>query len=245
MDNYKLILRIKNVELTPKEYINISKDILLALEEFDDVFKNFFGWGKNASSRSYFKSDKSDFEQIVFGHIKDEEIVYYNTDKTDKEMRWDSKSRLPYTNSYSNTTKIKEGQITITFSMGSINDKLGNFLISFPKYNYPKFSDRAYVELLFKKCLSMFEVEYGVVISNEFRNQVKLNNHKRWVGWMTYFKDVEIYNVLPAEIEKEIYQLGTLFTMSKDRPDSNNKQLIKKTIEISELLQERGCLDAN
>jgi len=242
MENYHLILKVKNRTLTPREYIAMSKDILLKLEGFDPVFKNLFGWGSNSKSKRGFSENKSDFEEIVFEQIKNDEIQYYNENHDDKDMHLDSTSWLSYSNAYSNTPNLEDGQITLNFSMGSSRDDFGNFLIDFPQYKYPQFSRHDFVKDLFLKCMRLFEVEYGVVISNEFRRLVKKDKKDtKWVGWMTFVKKdndgASVFNEISDDLvfSKEKINNGTLVILSEKIP-TDNVQIIENACKVRDIL---------
>jgi len=250
MENYHLILQIKNKKLTPREYITKSKEILIFLEGIDPIFDNLFGWGTTEKSRKGFKEDKSDFEDRVFEQIKNDEIRYYNNDPDDEEIRLHSTSWLPYGNSYSNTSKAEDGQITVSFSMGGSDDDHGNFFIDFPKNNkYPQFSHYDFVKGLLVKCMSLFEVTYGVVISNEFRCLVKKKNQKdlRWVGWMTFIKDKDngdsVFDLILDDLVsvKEKINQGTLIILSKKKP-VDEVEIIKNACKVRDIMFQNDYL---
>ncbi|WP_108867168.1 hypothetical protein [Aquimarina aquimarini] len=246
MEEYILQIKFKNKAITPREYIAKSKQILIELENFDPIFKDFFGWGKTAKAKKEFKSDKSDFENIVFEQIKNDKIVYYNDDPNDKKMYLDSKSWLPYSNSYSNTTKVNDGQITIAITYGDTKKDIGVFLIKFPKCNYKEFSDYNFIKELMIKCTSFFDSIYTVVISHDFIDKVLDKNKKFWIGWMTYIKNQNILNELSSSnflYQKEHMYEGTFFSLSEDRPNASDDVLINKVIEMRNKLGSQGYLN--
>ena len=120
---------------------------------------------------------------------------------------------MHYGNVYSNVVESKKGKISVDILFGSNKKSRGNLIIDFPQYGYPEFSNYKFVKKLFKKCMSFFEVEYAVVISNLFRRKVEIEGYSLWVGWITYIKDKEVYELLPSNIEKEKISEGVIFSL--------------------------------
>lgn len=242
MEEISLIIRFKNRILTVSEYIELSKIILVKLEGIHPIFQHLFGWGSDINALSNFKIDKSDFEEIVFNQINDRDVTYNNIDSDDRNMHWNSTSWMDYSNSYSNTNNLKEGQITVKISCGGTASKTGSLIIDFPIYNYPEFGSYLFVSNLMKICIGLFdEVEYAVVISNLFRRKVKFENMKMWIGWITYIPNISIFNMLPSFIHKEYIYEGVLFRLS-ETPPLIQKEYVEVAIKIGKDLQRSGIL---
>lgn len=172
MENYSIILYFNSKSLTARDYIDFSKNILLKLKETDPIFTHLFGWGKKANARKQIASDMRNFDEIVFEQIRDNSIAYQNPDPNNKEFAWQSKSFIGYSNSYSNTTRIKEGQVTVKINCG-MDNRSGVLIIEFPQYNYPQFCDYSFIRRLFLRCISLVNADYGCVISDELMSLVK------------------------------------------------------------------------
>jgi hypothetical protein len=222
MEAFELIIHFKSPTMTTREYINFSKDILKQLSEFDPIFKNLFGWGTKPNARKQIASDLSDFDEIVFKQLADfDEIAYENPDPNDKESGWDSKCFIGYGNSYSNTARIKEGQITVSIDAGK-DIKTGVLIIKFPQYHFPQYNDYSHIKMLFLKCIKMLKhVYYGCVISDEIWEFNNSKTNEIDIGWFTFLPQKNIMEMLPDDIYKEEVENGTLFTLSKDPADSN------------------------
>lgn len=240
MENYSLILYFNSKCLTAREYVDFSKEILLRLREIDPIFTNLFGWGKKANARRQISSDMHNFDEIVFEQIRDNSIAYQNPDPKNKEFTWQSKCFIGYSNSYSNTTRIKEGKISINITGGQEND--GILIIDFPQYNYPQFSDYSFIRKLFLKSISLVNADYGCVISNKFTSLVKRDKDKIWIGWFTYLKKREVCELLPADLMKEKTESGIVFTLSKTMPQPTDQEIIDKALNVRNLLRDHKLI---
>lgn len=226
MEEISLIIRFKNRTLTVREYIEFSKRILIKLENLHPIFQNLFGWGHDTNLFSNSKLDKNNFEEIVFHQINDKDVAYDNVDVNDKNMHWNSTSWIDFSNSYSNTKKSEEGQITVKISCGGTVSKTGSLIIDFPNYNYPEFKNYSFVSNLMKICIGFFDtVEYAVIISNLFRKKVRSEKTKMWIGWITYVPNISVFNMLPSFIHKEYINEGVLFSISETPPLIDNRDV--------------------
>ena len=242
MEEISLIIRFKNRVLTVKEYIEFSRIILVKLENTHPIFQNLFGWGHENNLLSNFELDKSDFGEIVFNQINNKDIAYNNFDFNNRDMHWDSTSWIDFSNSYSNTKKQEDGQVTVKISCGGTTSKTGSLMIDFPICNYPEFKKYSFVSNLMKVCIGLFDkVEYAVVISNLFRRKVRTEKTKMWIGWITYIPNVSVFNILPSFIHKEYINEGVLFSLSEVPPLIQNGD-VEVAIRIRNELQTCGIL---
>lgn len=243
-EEYKILTKFKSPAMTVSQYLQFSREVLTELAAFDDCFKNLHGWGTTAKAWSGFKPDWSDFEEIVFKQIADDKIRYENSDPENVNFTFDSMSFIGYNNSYSNTKKAKEGQVTVDISAGSTGkDKMGYVNIQFPEVNHPQFQDPDFVNRLFKKCIEIVDPEYAVVISNPFRQKVKKEEIDFWIGWQTYLANKEIEKYLPTSVNKEFFNRGVIFIMDGSIVYSNNEIAISKAIETRDKLSSKGFLN--
>lgn len=240
-ENYNLIVYFISKPMTVREYIEFSKDVLMKLKDVDPIFENLFGWGKKANARKQISPDMHDFEQIVFEQIKDNSIAYQNPDLKNREFTWDSKSFVGYSNSYSNTTRIRDGKISIKITCGQENS-LGILMIKFPQYNYIQFENGDFVKTLFVKCINLTNPIYGCIVSDEFSNIVKRDQDKIWIGWFNYISNKDVLNILPENIYKEYMHNGTLFYLKKSMPEVSDVSLINKALEVRNELRKRKIL---
>ena len=247
-DETYLMIVFKDRPMTAREFIAFNKKILMELETYNPMFQNLFGWGFAEDALSYFKSDKSDFEEILSRQINFKESAYINDDPNDKEMHLDSYSYTGYSNSYSNTEKTKEGQLTVFIRGGEDERKSSALLrIDFSRYNYPEFQDREFVTQLLQKSLGFFdEVICAFVISVPFRREVdpyENNPYDIAIGWINYLPVPEIYDLLPDGVEKEHYENGTLFSISEVPASVEDAKIVKKAIQIRDTLGAKGYLN--
>lgn len=176
------------------------------------------------------------FDEIVFEQIRDNSIAYQNPDPNNKEFAWQSKSFIGYSNSYSNTTRTKEGQVTVKINCG-IDNRSGVLIIEFPQYNYPQFWDYSFIRRLFLRCISLVNADYGCVISDELMSLVKKDKDKIWIGWFTYLKNNEVDDLLPTDLMKEKTENGIVFTLSKTMPQFTDQKIIDKALNIRIVLR--------
>ncbi|GHT15295.1 hypothetical protein FACS189426_22740 [Bacteroidia bacterium] len=242
MEAYELIIHFKSPTMTAREYLDFSKNILIRLAEFDSIFRDLFGWGTKANARRQIDPSLNDFYEIVFKQIEDKTIAYENPDPDNKNFTLDSKCFIGYGNSYSNTTRKKDGQITVSIEAGK-DTQTGILIIEFPECNFIRFNEYAYVRSLFQKCIQMLNPVYGYIISDAI---IELNNADRnesEIGWFTYLGEKNILNILPDYIYKEELENGTLFLLSKDIPDVSNRETEYKIKEIRKSLMKKNLLN--
>jgi hypothetical protein len=241
MENYKVLIRFPNREMTAKEYILFSKDILLQLQHFADDFKTLYAWGAEANAGVYLKEDLSDFESVVFSQLNDTEIAYSNPDKSNKKFTMDSKCFIGYSNSYSTNKDYKQQQITVTIGAGKENLKNGDMGIlnfEFSKSLQPNL-DLSYLLKLLEFSINLVNPYYVTVISNELRRKVSINNENYWIGWINYFADKEVLNLLPANINtKLLFDKGVCFWLSEKMPASTDEDIVQKALQIRENIKE-------
>jgi hypothetical protein len=245
-EGYILMTRFKSPVMTAGEYLQFSKRILSELAAFDNCFKNMHGWGTTAKAWSGFKPDLSDFDPIVLKQIEDKEIRYENPDPNNWDITPDSKCFVHYSNSYSNTKKIKEGQITVTISAGSNGlNRIGILNIEFPEFNYSQFQEYGFVNRLLKKCIELTDAKYAVVMPNNYLIKQESKENNSWVGWQTYLADQQVAGYLPQEINRELFNRGVIFSLDKNIVYSDNDTAINKAIEIRNILETKGLLNLN
>ncbi len=245
MEIHKILIRFRNEDMTAQEYITFSKKILRALKSYSDEFKSLYAWGTEAEQGTYLKEDLSDFDQVVFKQLNNNEIAYTNPDKTNKNFTLDSKSFVDYHNAYSTDKNYKNDQITVTISAGKENpeiDDYGILNIEFSESLLPKIEFIDFINLV-EYCVDLIDPIYLVVISNELRREVNLSELNYWIGWINYFSDPAIAKVLPDDVERKIIpNKGVLFWLSKDKVFSTNDLEVQKAIEIRNILNKNGFL---
>jgi hypothetical protein len=235
MEAYELVLYFKSPTMTVREYIDFSKDILTKLAKFDPIFRHLFGWGMKANARRQIAPDMSDFDEIVYNQIDDKSIAYSKPDANNNEFTWDSTCFIGYRNSYSNTTRVKEGKISITIDAGK-DTHPGILIIKFPEYNYHRFNDYQFVRNLFLTCIEMLNPIYGHIISDGL---IDINHHDKneiYIGWFTYLSKKHILKKLPKDIQIEDMQNGTLLLSSEEIPDTTDTEVEYRIKEITKSL---------
>lgn len=73
-------------------------------------------------------------------------------------------------------------------------------------------------------------LNYAVVISNDFRRKVKTNGQNIWVGYLTYFKNQKIHNMLPGIVS--IIELKDGFIIDLNEKLELSAESINKAIEV-------------
>lgn len=246
MEEVKIIIRFHDKEMTAREYISFSKDILMQLKYFSDDFKTLYAWGTEANAGTYLKEDLTDFESVVLNQLRDDEIAYSNPDKSNKDFTLDSKCFIGYRNSYSTNQDYKQDQITVTIEAGKESAKkndAGILNFKFSKSLQSKL-DLQYLLKLLELNVNLVNPYYATVSSFKFNERINKDDTDIEIGWITYIADTKIIDLLPSDIEKKhIINRGTIFWISKEKALSTNEYDVKKGIEIRDILALKGFLD--
>ncbi len=243
MEEIYILTRFPNKEMTAQEYIVFSKDILQKLQAFSPLFKTLYAWGTSATAGRYLKEDLSDFEQVVFEQLVDDERAFINPDTTNKNLTLNSKWYSGYSNSYSTDKDYKKEQITVSISAGSNDlDNAGILNFEFSNKLQPKLSLQKMMELM-EFCIELVNPYFITTSSFEFRKKTNEESQDYKIGWINYFKDKQVKDLLPKDIKNKAFNNGgVLFWLSEEVALSTNQLAIEKAKSIQEILLPKGLL---
>jgi len=247
MEDFKILSRFPNKEMTTKEYLMFSKNILLQLKSFSSDFNTLYAWGSAPNHGTYLKEDLSDFESVVFNQLRNDEIAYSNPDKTNKQFTLDSKCFIGYSNSYSTNKDYKQNQITITIGAGKedvSNNDMGILNFEFSKKLQSNLSLSNLIKLL-EFIIKIVDPYYLTIISNELRRKVKVEGQDCWIGWITYISNKEVAAMLPSDIvnKRVLSNGGVIFWLSEDKALSTDEKAVQKAIKIRNILAKNSLLN--
>ncbi|MDR2951307.1 MAG: hypothetical protein LBV71_19130 [Prevotella sp.] len=246
MEEIDILTRFPNREMTAREYLMFSKNILLQLKSFSSDFNALYAWGSETNMGRYLKDDLSDFESVVFNQLKDDNIAYSNPDKSNKKFTLDSKCFIGYNNSYSTNDNYKQSQITVTIGAGKenpSNDDVGILNFEFSEILQSKLNLPNLIQLL-EFSINLVNPYYGTISSFEFGKKTNKKKDNIEIGWITYIFNKEVFKLLPKNVGKKILSNGgVIFWLSEERPLSTNERAVQKAIEIRNILAEHEFLN--
>ena len=246
MEKQKLLIRFPNKEMTAREFIAFCKHILCSFQQFAPDMATVGIWSADKKANYYFDKKLSDFENIIFKEMQIEEekkgFAYINDDKSDKELNLNSKSYGNFALNFGISNNGDENEeISITIWAGKANET-GILNLEFP--------DKLQQNISFVKILQLAEFSinlvkpyYVTVISNEFRRKVGMEGQNCWIGWINYFFNKEVANLLPKNIEKKVFSDGgVLFWLSEEKELSIDEVAVQEAIKIRDILNKKGLL---
>lgn len=241
-DMLELITRFKCSMLTANEYIKLSEIIISHIQKFDPIFEIVNSWGNSASSWTKIEDDFSNFSSIVFQHIYDKEINYKNPTGS-KDFLLDSISWAGFSNSYSNTNKSQDGKYTITIRAGG-EDGIGFVNVKFPQIGHEKFYQTDTMKKFIEHLLSVVPLLAAYVSTDSLFDQV-VDYEKPYdiqIGWLNYFKNIDILKNIPHEISKQATKEGVYFWLDDEVSDISFEK-IKLAINVRDMLGDLGYLN--
>ncbi|MEF2248263.1 Imm52 family immunity protein [Paenibacillus sp. IITD108] len=203
MDKIKIITRLQSIEMYAYEFINFCKEIVVSIKDELHQDVTVSTWDDSVNAVYHFQNNLSDFnvenlEKIIIANK--EEDVFKNENENDKELRKNSKSWAGFSSLlYINKNKeSEESEISISITQGAYEaNKTACINVEFSDSFLKLISKEFLIKII--KCIEMTgSLNYAVVISNDFRRKVKTNGQNIWVGYLTYFKNQKIHNMLPG-----------------------------------------------
>ncbi|WP_158978804.1 hypothetical protein [Cellulophaga sp. L1A9] len=239
MDNIKLNFFIKTETMTAKEYILFSKKIILQLQSFDSIFNspNVFDIEKE---KSYlFNNELSDFTSKNLKKIINEEkdIAYKNSDIKNKElsensMSWSGFSSILFFNS--NLNIENNPNVTLFITQGSYEEMTSSIKIEYSQESQDKLI-QDYIFKLFNELTKTVDVKFANAISSDIFRKLRQRGHYT-IGWITYLKNLHIYDLLDQNIKKEKINKGTCFSLIENKPKGNDENIIETANNIKQIL---------
>lgn len=260
--NFNIFARFKNPELTAREYVDLCKRLVQAIQAgMPDLFsEEIYAWGYNTKTSGYLQKDWSNFDEIAFRQINYTEIAYQNPDPKNKKLTWESRSHLGFSSSYSNT-KSKKRRIEISISAGDCQfqglnrRQLGVINFLFAEDMQEIINRELFIQTL-NILTQVVKIDYAKLSSYEFGQQAKMQrgdtDNRPWmmnveVGWINYFANPSLYDLLPSKVGKTyLDNHGVVYWLSEQRPQMHNdrydEQLISTALEIDSLIREHQLI---
>lgn len=239
----KIITRFRSHQLSALEYIQFSQKILMHLKTFHPIFSDIHSWGDKPTAWTKIADDFSNFQEVVFEHIRDDEINYINKDRDDKGFYLDSYTWTDFSNSYSNTKKEQDGRYSVTIGAGS-EDGLGYVNIELPRINYPDFYNLQLVKQIIAHITEVVDLTSAYVYTQGIYSKV-VDYDKEYdieIGWINYFKNKEVLKYLPSGVSHDETEKGAFFWLS-DKITEPSKEIIEAAITVRDILGEKGFLE--
>lgn len=250
MNIVEIIARLKFRELTAKEYIFYCKSFIIEIKKtFPNMYLSILD---KKDKFFFFKDDLSDFNESNLYNIiiEDEEIVYCNPEKENKNLTIDSTSWLPFSslfflteNKNTNIHSIPDISISISQGVKTFSSPVG-VTINFSESFFTKINNEILKKIFL--CLeNTNDLRYAVAISDIFLDSVEDKEYNLWIGNLTYFSNKNIFQLLSKGISNSDFEiltthLGSLIVLNSIEPSEEN---IKKAIEIRNILGKEGLLN--
>lgn len=252
MEEQNILIRFSDKEMTGREYLKFSSKILKKLQAFSNEFEHLYTLDpttldmKNESVDTIEISPENLEEKFAY-KLEDENSVYafINSDKSDKKYNPNSKSYTGYQNSYVNSEDYFGEQIKIDISAGKYQAKkedVGVLNFLFSESLQPKLTFDHLLKLL-EFSLELVPVVEARIYTFEFSEKVNEWGQDIDVGWVNYFSSPKVSTLLPNNVERKVFPNGgVLFWLSDVPVDSTNKKVVKKALEIRNILNDHGLL---
>jgi hypothetical protein len=235
MDKIKIITRLQSIEMYAHEFINFCKEVVVNIKDelLQDV--TLSTWDDSVNAVYHFQNNLSDFnvenlEKIIIANKGED--VFKNENENDKELRKNSKSWAGFSSLLyiKKNKESEESEISISIAQGAYEANKTAFInVEFSDSFLKLISKEFLIKII--RCIEMTgSLNYAVVISNDFRRKVKTNGQNIWVGYLTYFKNQKINNMLPGIVS--IIELKDGFIIDLNEKLEISAESIDKAIEV-------------
>lgn len=246
-ERIEIFTRFKSQDMTAEDYIQFSQKVLSHLAAFHPIFNTIYSWGETPDSSIKIEEDFSNFQEVVFDHIYDDELNYLNPDPDDKEFHLKSKSYIAFLNSYTSNKKEDASSCSISISAGgnvAEQDKLGYINIKLPRKDHLELNELATIKKLISHLSEIVELESVYVSTdNLFDRVVDFNsNYDTEIGWLNYFKNKQVLKFIPNDISCEEVENGVFFWLGDEITEPND-DIVNKAISLRDQLAENGLLN--
>lgn len=246
----KIISYLQGRALTAKEYIAYCKELIrniknilpnMQLSILDDEDNVYF-----------FQENLSNFSQENLYKIimEDQEIVYHNPNKENKNLTIDSTSWMPFSslfflNKDKDMNIYKESDISISISQGV--EKFSSPAMIKIEFSQ-KFLDKLNFEIIKKLfiCLEKTnDLQYAILISDEFWDEIDNDDsYDLWIGYLTYFANKDVFRLLENISNIDILEtkFGAIINLQSLEFSEEN---IEKAIQIRDILGKNDLLNVH
>jgi len=105
--------------------------------------------------------------------------------------------------------------------------------------------DNIFSENLLKKCVELVNGYNAVIISETFLEQVPKKPYDLRLGWINFFENKGLMEILPQELQKVYFNNGIIFSPKAARLFMPNQEIIDQLIALKELLGRKVLMDKN
>ena len=235
MDKIKIITRLQSIEMNANEFVNFCKEIAVNIKDELPQDVTVSTWDDSVNAVYHFQSHLSDFnvenfEKIIIANIGED--VFKNENEKDKELRKNSKSWAGFSSLLyiKKNKESEESEISISITQGAYEANKTAFINVEFSDSFLKLISKEFLIKIIKSIEMTGCLNYAVVISNDFRRKVKTNGQNKWVGYLTYFKNQNINNMLPSMVS--IIELKNGFIIDLNEKLEISAESIDKAIEV-------------
>jgi hypothetical protein len=238
MEKIKLITRLTNREMSAHEFINYCKSVIVNLKNTFSYLQMVSTWDDSTNSKFYFENNLANFNTQNLDKIliyNPEEDVFQNDNEQDKDLHENSKSWIGFnTLLYLSKNKSETSDISINITQGaSEKNKTALINIEFSD-EFLKTITKDFSIKLIESLEKSGDLLYAVVISNEFRRKVKTGGQNLWIGYLTYFQDKNIKNLLTNIVNIINFDKGILIDLGEKIEVSD--ETVNKAVKIRNIL---------
>jgi len=239
MENIKINFSIKRVEMTAKEFVEYSQNIILKLQAFDNIYGSPSILNLQNKSSYFFKKDLSDFNfENLYSVLNEEDIAYKNNNEPGHGLNIDSRSWAGFSIMifFGDQQDIHDtSNVRLSISQGSYEDRKANISIEYSNKKQHLLT-KEYIVKLIVLLTNNVDVNFANAITNSFFLKVRQKD-KKSIGWINYSNDKNLLEVLEKKEIIQILRNGIIFSLSDTFPFNTPSNLIDRSKEIANSLK--------
>jgi hypothetical protein len=238
IEKIQINFSLKRKEMTVQEYINYCKYLISHLQMLDNMYKKASIMDVESKKIYFFNDNLSDFNfENLSPVINKKDISYLNENFTDNNMTVNSKSWAGFSLVvfFGNQHDINEApDIGLSISQGSYDDATASIKFEYSEKEQYKLT-KEYIIRLMELVSQIVDVKFANAITGKFFLKVRQKG-KNSVGWINYTENKNIINYLSKTDVCRIFDNGVIFSISDKCHVNDDKTIINKSIEISNIL---------
>ena len=238
MEKIKVNFSVSRKEMTTEEFILYSKNLISKLSDFDKLFESANFVDVLNKKNYFFKKDLSDFDfHNLYTLLKEDDVAYKNKNSDNQNLHSDSMSWTGF------TVKIFFGgknnihsipNVSLRISQGSYEDIPASINIEYYEKGYNHLTNDYFIKLI--KLIEQFsDLCFANIITNDFFLKVRQRGQKS-IGWINYSNNKKLMTRLNVDDIITETKKGFIFSLSENMPSIHDKQLILKSVKISNVL---------
>ncbi|MBO0591661.1 hypothetical protein I2486_09600 [Cellulophaga sp. E16_2] len=143
-------------------------------------------------------------------------------------MSWSGFSSSFFFNSNLNIENTPN--VTLHITQGSYEEMTSSIKIEYSQENQDKLT-QDYIFRLFNEITRTVDVKFANAITKDIFRKLRQRGYYT-IGWLTYIKSLHVYDLLDKNIKKEKINEGTYFSLSENKPRTDNDNIIEKANSI-------------